>query len=191
MESSSISRDFLPPPSIRLKHLWPIEDQLENLRQRQSTNPSPGLGLANLHSSQQLVVSQSKRFNVLVCGRRWGKTTLAIDRLVRPAFESYPVAYFSPTYKMLTDVWRELKRVLYPVTARVSAQEHRIELTSGGIVDMWSLDAPDSVRGRKYKRVVVDEAAMIRDLQEAYQAVIRPTLTDYEGDAWFPSTPKG
>lgn len=56
---------------------------------------------------------------------------------------------------------------------------------------MWSLDAPDAVRGRKYKRVVVDEAAMVRDLEDAWQAVIRPTLTDYQGDAWFPSTPKG
>lgn len=92
---------------------------------------------------------------------------------------------------MLTDVWRELKRVLYPVTARVSTQEHRIELRTGGVVDMWSLDAPDAVRGRKYKRVVIDEAAMVSDLENAYQAVIRPTLTDFSGDAWFPSTPKG
>jgi hypothetical protein len=70
-------------------------------------------------------------------------------------------------------------------------QEHKIELHGGGVVDMWSLDSADSVRGRKYKRVVVDEAAMVRDLQDAWQAVIRPTLTDYEGDGWFPSTPKG
>jgi hypothetical protein len=70
-------------------------------------------------------------------------------------------------------------------------QEHKIELNGGGVVDMWSLDSADSVRGRKYKRVVVDEAAMVRDLQDAWEAVIRPTLTDFEGDGWFPSTPKG
>jgi hypothetical protein len=92
---------------------------------------------------------------------------------------------------MLTEVWREMRRVLLPATARVSVQEHRIELTTGGIVDMWSLDQPDAVRGRKYKRVVVDEAAMVKDLENAWEAVIRPTLTDYAGDAWFPSTPKG
>lgn len=56
---------------------------------------------------------------------------------------------------------------------------------------MWSLDAADSVRGRKYKRVVIDEAAMVRDLENAWLAVIRPTLSDLKGDAWFPSTPKG
>lgn len=92
---------------------------------------------------------------------------------------------------MLSEVWREIRRALQSRTVRVSMQEHKIELIGGGVVDMWSLDSADSVRGRKYKRVVVDEAAMVRDLQDAYQAVIRPTLTDFEGDAWFPSTPKG
>lgn len=62
---------------------------------------------------------------------------------------------------------------------------------TGGIVDMWSLDNPDSVRGRKYKRAVVDEAAMVKGLKEAWNAVIRPTLTDFKGDGWFLSTPRG
>jgi hypothetical protein len=164
------------------------------LREKRSTKQSEivsNVELPLLHQSQARVSGEARRFNVPVCGRRWGKTTLVIDRLLRPALESYPVAYFSPTYKMLTDVWRDVRRVLQPVTARVSLQEHRIEMTTGGVVDMWSLEQPDAVRGRKYKRIVVDEAAMVRDLQNAYQAVLRPTLTDFEGDAWFPSTPKG
>jgi hypothetical protein len=55
---------------------------------------------------------------------------------------------------------------------------------------MWSLER-ESVRGRKYARVVIDEAAMVRDLADAWQAVIRPTLTDHRGDAWLLSTPRG
>jgi len=46
-------------------------------------------------------------------------------------------------------------------------------------------------RGRKYKAVVIDEAAMIRHLKDAWTAAIRPTLADLEGRAWFLSTPKG
>jgi len=38
---------------------------------------------------------------------------------------------------------------------------------------------------------VVDEAAMIPNFQEAWQAAIRPTLADYEGDGFWLSTPKG
>lgn len=168
---------------------------LLRLRQKASISvkdaPPPVAELPDLHCSQKEVARAARRFNVLACGRRWGKTTLGLDRLVRPAVDSKPVAWFSPTYKMLTEVWREARRALYNVTARISVQEHRIELYSGGVVDMWSLDQPDAVRGRKYARVVLDEAAMVADLRRAWQEVIRPTLTDYQGDAFFLSTPKG
>lgn len=92
---------------------------------------------------------------------------------------------------MLSEVWRAARRILKPVTYISNAQEKRIELITGGTVEMWSLDNPDSARGRKYARAVIDEAAMVRDLQTAWQAVIRPTLTDFAGDAWFMSTPRG
>jgi phage FluMu gp28-like protein len=56
---------------------------------------------------------------------------------------------------------------------------------------MWSLDSPDSGRGRAYALVVLDEAALIPNLETAWQESIRPQLTDYQGGAWFLSTPKG
>jgi phage terminase large subunit-like protein len=153
--------------------------------------PTLTLTLPRPHSAQKTVIHDARRFNVLACGRRWGKTRLGIDRLIRPALDGQPVAFFAPTYKMMSDVWRELYNTVQPVTQRVSSQEHRLELITGGIIDMWSLDTPDAPRGRKYQRVVIDEAAMVPHLQEAWQASIRPTLTDFEGDAWFTSTPKG
>jgi hypothetical protein len=78
-----------------------------------------------------------------------------------------PVAIFAPTYKMMSDVWRETYNTVLPTVKRVSAQEHRLELITGGVIDMWSLDTPDAPRGRKYQRVVIDEAAMGSD----YRAV--------------------
>jgi hypothetical protein len=143
------------------------------------------------HAAQRKVMAEARRWNAVSCGRRWGKSTLGIDRLVVPALEGYPTAWFSPTYKMLSDLWRETRRVVAPVTERVNAQEHRIELVTGGVIDMWSLENPDSVRGRKYKRAVIDEAAMVPNLADAWNYVVRPTLTDFEGDGWFLSTPKG
>lgn len=143
------------------------------------------------HPAQQRIIHEARRFNVVACGRRFGKSVLGEDRLIGPALEGYPVAWFSPTYKMLTEIWRDLRRMLAPAARRLDTQQHRIELVTGGVVEMWSLDTPDVARGRKYKRVVIDEAAMVRDLGEAWQAVIRPTLADYRGDAWLLSTPKG
>jgi hypothetical protein len=81
--------------------------------------------------------------------------------------------------------------MLYPITKRQNVQQHRLELITGGVVDMWSLEDPNAARGRKYKRVAIDEAAMVQRLQEAWQSVIRPTLADYEGDLFAASTPRG
>jgi hypothetical protein len=147
--------------------------------------------LPRRHAAQQRVVDEAARFNTICCGRRWGKSTLGVDLLVPPALGGYPVAWFAPTYKMLTETWRDVRRVFLPATERVNAQEHRLELVTGGVVDMWSLDTPNTARGRRYRRIVADEAAMVADLEDAWNAVIRPTLVDFKGDAWFLSTPKG
>jgi hypothetical protein len=116
---------------------------------------------------------------------------LGLNRCADPAVMSYPVAWFSPTYKMLIEMWREAVRTFAPITARRSVQERRIEYVTGGMLEFWSLDNPDVARGRKYRRVVIDEAAMVPNLMDAWQYAIRPTLADYNGDAWFLSTPKG
>lgn len=92
---------------------------------------------------------------------------------------------------MLSDAWRMVREVLQPVTVAARADEHRIELLGGGTVDMFSLDNPDTARGRKLALVIVDEAAMAPLLESAWTNVIRPTLTDLRGGAWFMSTPKG
>lgn len=102
-----------------------------------------------------------------------------------------PVAWFSPTYRSLSDAWRNLDQTLSGITARKSAAEHRLELIGGGVLEAWSLENPDSGRGRAYAAIVVDEAAMVAGLQHAWQQSIRPMLTDYRGSAWFLSTPKG
>lgn len=128
----------------------------------------------------------------MVCvGRRAGKSVLGLNRCADPAVMLFPVAWFSPTYKMLIETWREAVRTFAPITMRRSVQERRIEFVTGGMLEFWSLDNPDVARGRKYRRVVIDEAAMVPNLMDIWQYAIRPTLADYNGDAWFLSTPKG
>ena len=148
--------------------------------------------LPRLHPAQRQIKREARRFNVVNCGRRFGKSTLGMDVIIAPALEGFPVAWFSPDYKSLLEVWREVCRCLRSVTARRSEQEKRIELITGGVIEFWSLDAdPECSRGRKYKRVVVDEAAKVRHLLRAWTEAIRANLADFEGDAWFFSTPKG
>lgn len=136
------------------------------------------------------VLTTAKRFNVLKCGRRWGKTELAKELIIQPALDGFPVAYFAPTYKDLYDFWNELKIILSEVIEAKDEQVKQIRLKTKGKIDMWSMDEPDSGRGRKYKRVVIDECEKSGKLKEAWQGAIRPTLADYQGDCWFLSTPK-
>ena len=114
-----------------------------------------------------------------------------MDRLIHPALQGKPVAWFSPTNKLMSETWRESRSILAPITRDKNEQEKRLELIGGGVIEFWSLDSPDSGRGRKYAVAVIDEAAMIPSLADAWQQSIRPTLTDLQGSAWFLSTPKG
>jgi terminase large subunit-like protein len=124
-------------------------------------------------------------------GRRWGKTVLGTHRLIGPALEGFPVAWFAPSYKYLAEAWRDFERALKPIIRRSSETQRRIELVTGGTIEFWSCEDPDAGRSRKYKRIAVDEAAKVKGLEKAWNEAIRPTLTDLIGDADFYSTPKG
>jgi len=149
------------------------------------------LRLKTLHPGQEAVMQTCNRFNVLNIGRRWGKTTLAVNELiVQPALDGGPVAYFAPTYSDLHDVWIEVRSTLHDVIAVKNEQQKQIRLITGGVIDFWGIENPDSGRGRKYKRVVIDEAEKAKKFNEAWQGTILPTLLDLKGDAWILSTPK-
>lgn len=109
-----------------------------------------------------------------------------------PALEGWPVGWFAPEYKLLIEAWRELKFNLAPVIRRVDEQQKRIELKTGGVIEGWAFDRnPNAGRSRRYKRVVVDEAAHCDNLESAWTRAIRPTLSDFKGDGWFLSSPNG
>jgi len=144
----------------------------------------------NEHSGQLKVLSEAKRFNVLDCGRRWGKSALAINLLSENALDGHPVSYFAPFYSLLSGTFKELYSVLNTVTTRKHDNQF-IELATGGSIEFWSLENPIAGRSRKYKVAIVDEAAFNRNLWQSWTEAIRPTLTDLKGSAWFMSTPKG
>jgi hypothetical protein len=97
-----------------------------------------------------------------------------------------------PVYRSITEVWRQFVYYLAPAIRSRNAQERRIELYTGGSIEFWSLDkSPDLVRGRAYQRIFIDEAAIIGNLKQVYYLVLRALLTDYQGSAWFASTPRG
>ena len=172
------------------------------------------LYIPRLLEHQQDIRDNAARFNVLACGRRFGKTVMAKDLLVgvdddgNGALNGYPVCYCAPTYKMMNKVWREVKGMLSPIIKDKSENEKWLQLDTGisvrngvqdddgrlqygGRIDFWSLDNIDAVRGNSYKRVIVDEAPYVQNLQEAWEKSLRPLLSDYRGDFWALSSPSG
>lgn len=101
------------------------------------------------------------------------------------------MAWCAPSYPEVAEDWRELYGKVYGAIKASDKTEKRIELITGGSIKMWSLDGRQSMRGNKYARVIVNEAAKIAALETEWNEVIRATLADMRGDAWFLSTPKG
>ncbi len=146
--------------------------------------------LPRLHEGQRRVLDEARRWNVLACGRRWGKTVLGRDLALRCALEGGLVAWGAPGYRYMSESYRVMRRSLGPLVLACT-EEKRIELVGGGVVDFWSLNDKDAGRGFKYHRWIIDEAAMVKNLGAVFMEAVRPTLSDFQGDAWFLSTPKG
>ena len=92
--------------------------------------------LPRLHSSQLRIKRERERFNVMDCGRRFGKNILLQDIAVEGALAFHlPVAWCAPSYKMLMDDWRNLCDILAPVTDKRSEQEKQIRVIGGGVID--------------------------------------------------------
>jgi hypothetical protein len=143
-----------------------------------------------LTKAQSTILSEAKRFNVLDCGRRWGKSVLATFLLQHYVVKGFPTAYFTPTYKLLEGTFKEL--LSSTNNAIIKKHDNQfIEYINGGSIEFWSLENPLAGRSRKYKLAIIDEAAFNRNLWQSWTEAIRPTLTDLKGSAWFMSTPKG
>lgn len=146
-----------------------------------------------LHPSQEDVVSQSKRFNCLACGRRWGKTLFAgLEIAGTSAYLGEHWGWFAPTYKILNDAWLMIKHCFKGSIAWSNETSRILKFHGkGGTIEFWSMVDEDAGRSRKYHGVVIDEAGMVPDLEKRWHESIRPTLVDYRGKAWLCGTPKG
>lgn len=151
-----------------------------------------------LHQAQKQIASDTHRFRVVSCGRRFGKTYLAVLELISVAVSgnNKRCCYVAPTYQQSRDIaWAELVKVADPVI--VSKNESRLELivktqnggTSSIILRGW--ESIETLRGQFFDFIVMDEISSMRYFETGWKEVVRPTLTDRQGSVLFISTPKG
>ena len=145
-----------------------------------------------LSLAQAEIANSAKRFRTAICGRRFGKTYLAIRELAR--FARYPNStcwYIAPTRMQGKGiVWEELKDRLGKLNwiAKTNESELTITLINGSEITVKSADSYDRMRGFSVNFCVFDEFA---DMDPEVWTVVRPTLSDTQGHAFFIGTPKG
>lgn len=151
--------------------------------------------ICRLTVPQWKVYTDTTRFRVLVSGRRFGKTRLAIEELLRAAKEgkSRRVWYVAPTYRQAQQIcWQMVKDRLSAGNwiARKNESDLSVVLKRGGsVISLRGADNFDSLRGVGLHFLVMDEFADIKP--EAWFEVLRATLSDTGGRALFTGTPKG
>ena len=151
---------------------------------------SPRKLQADLH--KQL---SDKRWGVVVCHRRFGKTVMAINHLLRDAIlcdkPNPRFAYIAPTYRQAKAVaWDYLKQFAEKIPmVRFHETELRCDLPNGARIQLLGAENPASLRGLYLDGVCLDEMA---DMPESlFPEVIRPALSDRKGYAVFIGTPRG
>jgi phage terminase large subunit len=146
-----------------------------------------------LSKAQQMIADAPFRFRVAICGRRFGKTHLAIRELAKFArFPNRKVWYVAPTYRQAKQtVWNKMKKKLKALNwiKSINESDLTIFLINGSEISLRSADNYDSLRGVGLDFLVLDEFADIEP--EAWYEVLRPTLSDTGGNCLFIGTPKG
>lgn len=143
--------------------------------------------------AQRAIAEAPNRFRVAICGRRFGKTWLAMRELARFAREPDQRCYYvAPTYRMAKQiVWDPLKAKLIDLRwiERVNESDLTLNLINGSKISLRGADNRDSLRGVGLDFLVMDEFAWMDE--RAWTEVLRPTLSDRQGHALFISTPIG
>jgi len=148
----------------------------------------------NLSDWQKIVWKDPKRYIVVNCGRRAGKTWLIDYRLFYLATQmpKSTLWYVAPTYKQAKNILWEMLLESIPgsAIAKKNETELKITLINGAQIHVKGADNPDSLRGVHIDFCVFDECAFI-DKWDLVWKIMRPTLADSKAKVWFVSTPNG
>jgi hypothetical protein len=153
------------------------------------------------HPEQRKFHESKARFRVPVCGRRFGKSTMAARDLEPELFSPKKRFWIvGPTYdlaeKEFRVVWDDLiigqglgrdKRVKKSYNKKQG--DMYIEFPWQTRLEARSAQHPDDLVGEALDGLIVSEAAKQRE--ETWKRFLNPSLSDKRGFATFPTTPEG
>ena len=149
---------------------------------------------------QALLHQSLKRFSVLVCHRRLGKTVFSVNEMIDQALRNQKrmpqYAYIAPTYgqakrvawEMIKDYTKSIPNT-FPNEADLRIDIKRPQNDDFIRFMLLGAEKPGSIRGIYLDGVIMDEFAECDPT--VWSQVVRPTLSDRFGWAIFIGTPKG
>lgn len=149
------------------------------------------------HKGQQRIHRSRVRFRVIACGRRFGKTLMACNELVKFALDhrNANCAWVASWFRQSRIAYRLIRRAFARsgtgIIARKSDSELRFELTNGSVIQFFSAENYDAIRGDGYHFLVIDEAGDALRNPKIWTDAIRAALSDANGQALIIGTPKG
>ena len=146
-----------------------------------------------LTNPQKNVIQDDSRFRVLITGRRFGKTFVAINEIAK--FASIPnkkIWYVAPSYRQAKAIcWGVLKEkmIYHKWVKSINHSDLTLTLKNNSQITLRGSDNESSLRGVGLNFLILDEFQDIN--KTAWYEVLRPTLSDTEGHALFCGTPRG
>lgn len=149
---------------------------------------------------QLILHSTLRRFNVIVCHRRFGKTVFSVNEMVDRALRNTRLnpqyAYIAPTYgqaeriawDMLKTYTRDIPGVEYnqqKLTCTIPRPQFKDRIK----IFLLGAENPDAIRGMYLDGAILDEYAEMDP--RIWGQVVRPALSDRAGWSIFIGTPRG
>jgi len=130
-------------------------------------------------------------FGVVVAPRGSGKTLLGINMLLFWLLDNpnAKAGWVSPVYSQAKNVFDTITQSAKEIIESSNRMETTITFINGSTIKFLSGDSPDSIRGFRFKYLVIDEAAFIKE--RTIDQVILPTLNPSGKKCLMISTPKG
>lgn len=146
----------------------------------------------HINAIRKEILSDSNRFKVLVCGRRWGKTVLSLMYLMKDPFQANERRWF------ITPTYRQGKMIVFPILrqmfqgftgAKLNESEMSVVFNNGAELAVKGADNEHNLRGVELTKCVMDEMAYIKP--HVWEEIVYPMLATTQGCALFIGTPNG
>lgn len=163
-----------------------LHNRQNEIKKKQVAQPQPSVNLYTPHSGQMqihqyLLSNPNTKYLILACGRRFGKSLAMLNQALYYALSSNneKVMFLCPTYKLCKELFEELYTALgdnfhyYKSKAKgVNHTDLKFRFSNESIIQFYSFDNPDNIRGMSPSRIFIDEASMLPD--EGFNKAVKP-----------------